>query len=75
MQRHAETQGFSVVQQYVGHGIGRTMHENPQVANYDPQHRLIRSMFNGSRGPLLRKATATPGAYPRRAGVPSRRPM
>jgi hypothetical protein len=26
--------------------------------NYDPQHRIIRSMFNGSRGPLLRKATA-----------------
>jgi hypothetical protein len=25
--------------------------------NYDPQHKLIRSMFNGSRGPLLRKAT------------------
>ena len=25
--------------------------------NYDPKHRLIRSMFNGSRGPLLRKAT------------------
>jgi len=27
------------------------------VTNYDPQHKLIRSMFNGSRGPLLRKAT------------------
>ena len=26
--------------------------------NYDPEHRIIRSMFNGSRGPLLRKATA-----------------
>lgn len=26
--------------------------------NYDPNHRIIRSMFNGSRGPLLRKATA-----------------
>jgi methionyl aminopeptidase len=34
MQRHAETSGFSVVQQYVGHGIGRVMHENPQVPNY-----------------------------------------
>ncbi|MEW6749405.1 MAG: hypothetical protein AB1505_00315 [Candidatus Latescibacterota bacterium] len=32
--------------------------EDPQAPNYDPQHRLIRSMFNGSRGPLLRKATA-----------------
>src|SRR5207249_5539207 len=34
MQRHAESSGFSVVQQYVGHGIGRVMHENPQVPNY-----------------------------------------
>src|SRR5207245_9075725 len=34
MQQHAETAGFSVVQQYVGHGIGRIMHENPQVPNY-----------------------------------------
>lgn len=34
MQRHAETAGFTVVEQYVGHGIGRIMHENPQVPNY-----------------------------------------
>jgi methionyl aminopeptidase len=34
MQQHAEGAGFSVVQQYVGHGIGRVMHENPQVPNF-----------------------------------------
>ncbi len=34
MQQHAENAGFSVVQQYVGHGIGRIMHEQPQVPNY-----------------------------------------
>lgn len=34
MQRFAESAGFSVVDAYVGHGIGRTMHENPQVPNY-----------------------------------------
>ena len=34
MQRHAEGAGYSVVEQYVGHGIGRIMHENPQVPNY-----------------------------------------
>ncbi len=28
------------------------------LGNYDPKHRIIRSMFNGSRGPLLRPATA-----------------
>jgi methionyl aminopeptidase len=34
MERHVRSQGFSVVEQYVGHGIGRTMHEAPQVPNY-----------------------------------------
>src|SRR5262249_26509680 len=34
MQRHTERSGFSVVTQYVGHGIGRTMHEHPQVPNF-----------------------------------------
>ncbi len=34
IQRHAETNGFSVVRELVGHGVGRTMHEEPQVANF-----------------------------------------
>jgi methionyl aminopeptidase len=34
MQRFAEGAGFSVVDAYVGHGIGRIMHESPQVPNY-----------------------------------------
>jgi methionyl aminopeptidase len=34
MQQYAEQAGYSVVQQYVGHGIGRVMHENPQVPNF-----------------------------------------
>ena len=34
MQKHAESSGFSVVTSYVGHGIGRAMHENPQVPNF-----------------------------------------
>jgi hypothetical protein len=37
---------------------GFYLNEDPGAPNYDPKHRLIRSMFNGSRGPLLRKATA-----------------
>lgn len=36
---------------------GFYMDEDPQAKNYDPEHRLIRSMWTGSRGPLLRKAT------------------
>lgn len=34
IQTHVEANGFSVVRQYVGHGIGRKMHEEPQVPNY-----------------------------------------
>ena len=34
MQKHAEAAGYTMVEQYVGHGIGRIMHENPQVPNY-----------------------------------------
>ena len=34
MQKHVEMNGFRVVTSYVGHGIGRVMHENPQVPNY-----------------------------------------
>lgn len=34
VQAHAEGQGFSVVRDFVGHGIGRAMHEDPQVPNY-----------------------------------------
>jgi hypothetical protein len=37
---------------------GFYMDEDPQAPNYDPERRLIRSMYTGSRGPMLRKATA-----------------
>jgi len=34
VQAHAEQNGFAVVREYVGHGIGREMHEDPQVPNF-----------------------------------------
>jgi methionyl aminopeptidase len=34
IQQHAEKHGYGVVRELVGHGIGRTMHEDPQVPNY-----------------------------------------
>ena len=34
IQRYVEANGFSVVREYVGHGIGRKMHESPEVPNY-----------------------------------------
>ena len=37
---------------------GLYMAEDPEAPNYDPQHKLIRSLINGSRGPMLRTATS-----------------
>lgn len=42
IQSHVENNGFSVVRDYVGHGIGRAMHEDPQVPNYGRPGRGVR---------------------------------
>lgn len=42
VQTHAEDNGFSVVRAFVGHGIGRGLHEAPQVPNYGRQGRGIK---------------------------------
>jgi methionyl aminopeptidase len=34
IQKHVEAHGFSVVREFVGHGIGSALHEEPQIANY-----------------------------------------
>jgi len=44
IQDYAEARGFSVVREYVGHGVGRAMHEEPQIPNYR----------QGKRGPQLK---------------------
>jgi methionyl aminopeptidase len=44
VQRHAERAGFGVVRSFVGHGIGRELHEDPQVPNFGEP----------GKGPLLR---------------------
>jgi methionyl aminopeptidase len=36
VQAHVEAHGFSVVREFVGHGIGTSLHEPPQIANYGP---------------------------------------
>jgi methionyl aminopeptidase len=42
---YIESQGYGVVREFVGHGVGREMHEEPQVPNFGP----------ADRGPILRK--------------------
>jgi methionyl aminopeptidase len=41
VQEHAESHGFHVIRNFVGHGIGRRMHEDPQVYNYGKRGRGI----------------------------------
>jgi methionyl aminopeptidase len=45
VQEHAENNGYSVVRDFVGHGVGRALHEEPQVPNYG----------RPGRGPLLKE--------------------
>jgi methionyl aminopeptidase len=42
VQRHAESHGYAVVREFVGHGIGTSLHEEPQVPNYGPAGRRER---------------------------------
>ena len=42
VQKHAEENGFSVVREMVGHGVGRKMHEDPSVPNYGKKGTGIR---------------------------------
>jgi methionyl aminopeptidase len=47
VQAHAEGHGYSVVREFVGHGIGTSLHEEPQVPNYGPpgrRERLVAGM-------------------------------
>jgi methionyl aminopeptidase len=39
IQRHVEDHGFSIVREYVGHGIGAKLHEEPQIPNYGQANR------------------------------------
>ena len=42
VQKHAEDNGYGVVREYIGHGIGRDLHEEPEVPNYGKAGRGVR---------------------------------
>lgn len=39
IQTYAESNGFSIVREYVGHGVGQDLHEDPQIPHYGPPNR------------------------------------
>ncbi len=61
IQAYVEAQGFSIVREYVGHGVGRKLHEAPEVPNYgEPGHgpRLLRGMTLAVE-PMVNAGTAS----------------
>ncbi len=61
VQTYVESHGYSVVREYVGHGIGRMMHEPPEVPNFgEPGHgpRLLRGMTIAVE-PMVNAGTAS----------------
>lgn len=60
IQQYAEENGFSVVRQFVGHGIGTSLHEAPEVPNYvqkQPSPRIIEGMVLAIE-PMINVGTA-----------------
>jgi len=60
VQQHAEKYGYGIVRDYTGHGIGRQMHEDPQIANYGRQgtREKIRGGYCFAIEPMLNLGTA-----------------
>ncbi len=79
VQRHAEQHGFSVVREFSGHGIGTSLHEEPQVPNYGapgkgPKLRpglvlAIEPMVNAGKPGVKMDAGRLDGADGRRVAV------
>ncbi|MEQ9033277.1 MAG: M24 family metallopeptidase, partial [Aggregatilineales bacterium] len=46
VQRYVEKQGYSLAREYTGHGVGRKMHEEPQIPNWWPRGRNARNASN-----------------------------
>jgi methionyl aminopeptidase len=60
IQQHAERHGYGIVRDYTGHGIGRSMHEAPQIANYGRfgTKEKIRAGYCFAIEPMLNMGTA-----------------
>lgn len=59
IQKHAESSGYSVVREYCGHGIGKEMHEDPQVLHYGKAHTglLLEAGMTFTIEPMINQGT------------------
>ena len=66
VQKHAEDNGFHVVREYVGHGIGRNLHEEPEVPNYGKSGRGVRLVpgMTIAIEPMINEGTASVKVLP-----------
>lgn len=74
VQDHAEAQGFGVVREFVGHGIGHEMHEDPQVPNYGRRGtgKLIKNGLCIAIEPMITLGSRELAMLPDRWGVVTR---
>lgn len=68
IQQWAESQGYQVVREYTGHGVGRTMHEDPQIPNWGKPNRgtPLRAGMTYALEPML--TVGAPTLYVKRDG-------
>jgi methionyl aminopeptidase len=74
VQSHCEAQGYGVVREFVGHGIGRDMHEDPQVPNYGNRGngKLIKNGWCLAIEPMITLGTRALYMLPDKWGVVTR---
>jgi methionyl aminopeptidase len=74
VQTHCESEGFGVVREFVGHGIGREMHENPQVPNYGKKGNgmLLKSGMCIAIEPMITMGTKEIYMLPDKWGITTR---
>ncbi len=74
VQSHCEAQGYGVVREFVGHGIGREMHEDPQVPNYGRRGngKLIKNGLCIAIEPMITMGTHALYMLPDKWGVVTR---
>jgi methionyl aminopeptidase len=60
VERHVTANGFAVIRDYVGHGVGRSMHEDPQVPNYGTPGRgtLLKDGMTFALEPMVSAGTS-----------------